>query len=268
VLFITWLSVAACKKNINTGDRPASPNPTSSKYELLRKINWSTHGAEAKFAYNNDSTLKTIDYNGSGSGYSVLFSHTDRGIHSVDVGSSLYKYDYIYNEKSQISNVRRLDAFSTDYSQDLAFSYRQDGAIAGLRYYQGIGMARKLVYTHTYGYNASGMLAEISVVGNNGTQFLITLNGYSDTFQFDPLWLLGIDLNENYAIYNYPVLKQMNALPAIIKRFRIGNGKSILEQIITITSTIKNERLEKQHTSIHYPENPALDSSTEAVFEY
>jgi hypothetical protein len=260
----TFLIFQSCKKE--KIDPPLTFGITKSN--LVGEMQWPESGAKADLLYNPDSTLKTIIYQGQGSSYAVNYLYVDKRLQMIDLGETLYSYLYFYNNEGRIVSVKRKEEVNNYYNQDLVFSYNVNGTVAELKYYQTYEGAKKLIYTNTYTYNTSWQLKEITSVAHTGAKFIFKIESYSEPVSFNPLWFVGIDLNENYMIYNYPVLSRMHALPSRITKLTVKDGRPVVEQIMTINSIIKNGQLQKQHTVISYPQRPSTDSSSETLFNY
>jgi hypothetical protein len=258
------LALEGCQK----GSAQGEPDARGTVKSLIREINWSTTGATAELLYNSDSTLRTMNYTGSGSSYGIEYRYTNKKIWAMDLGNSLYKFEYFYDNTGSITNVKRKNAGESDYRQDLEFSYNQNGTVAVLKYYEINESGKKLVYTNNYIYSSTREISAITSTAQDGTMFMFTIDSYSAPIEIDPLCFIGIDLSEYYMIYNYPVLNSMSKLPAKIRKSLIRNGQAETEQIITISNEVKRGRLEKQSTMTKYPNHQGGDSNHDTFYYY
>ena len=262
-LLLISLMFQACKEK----DIQQPPVPTSHR-ALVRKINWTAQGSIAQLSYNNDSTVKTVNYIGTGSSYAVNYLYSQGNIARFELEGPFYSYEFQYDSNVRISGMKRWEQQANRYSEELEFSYNPNGTVSTLKYHQVNEAGRKLLHTHTYNYDAKNQLTEINSMASNGTRSKVTIEGYSTGFSFDPLWFMGISLDDSYMIYNYPLLSTMKGLPTKIVYTDYPNGQPSINRVITVNYTINNKRIERQLTSIRYPQHPAYDTSSETVFTY
>lgn len=255
------LLIQGCKKTTVPG------SPLSSGKQLLREITWTAPSAKAALFYNADSTLKTVQYLGPGSGYTVNYSYTQKRITAFGLDNSLYQHEFVYGSGGRISNVKRKEQGQV-YTEDMEFYYDATGAVTVLKYYVINEGRRVLAASSSYKYDTDQRLSEIISIDINGSKSSISIEEYSAGFNYDPLWFLGITAGENYQIYNYPVLSSMKGVPSKIKRTVYVNGLPSTELLIASTFVITNSRIDKHTTVTSYPQNPQYNSTSDTEFKY
>ncbi len=262
-LIFTLTILLGCKKTEKN-----QPSITPSTHELIREIRWNSFNSKADFFYNPDSTLKTAAYTGSGSSYTVDYHHDQKRPAAFSPGDTFYRYEFEYDNEDVIAHIKRKELVDNRYTEDLEFSYNQDGSIAQLKYFHISGAVRSLISTNRYTYDAANQLSEITSIDKNGRKAITVIESWSETFNFDPLLFMGISTGENYQIYNYPVLKYMKRVPAKFSYANYVNGRPVTEQVVTVLSTIRSKRIEKQTSSVSYPQHPEYGGISEVKFSY
>lgn len=94
------------------------------------------------------------------------------------------------------------------------------------------------------------------------------LERYSPEISFAPRWFTSIELDENYAFYNIPVLKSMITLPKKIKHFSVKNGINSLDKELTILYEVSDNKLEQQTIKEVFPSFPLLNQEYKLVYRY
>lgn len=240
------------------------------KRQLLKGLLWKDFNISSAFEYNPDSTIKQINYSGPMSAYEVSYVYVNKRIQEIHTAGSIYKNVFEYDALGRVSNMIRYMRLGDQHraSQELEFTYNNNNTVSVMKYYQINEAGRKLIHTNTYEYDGQNRPVKIIDLDVNGRQFITTIEAYSKSALFDPLYFTGIDMNETYMIYNFPVISRLRQLPALIKSGRFTNGQLYVEKQTTITYTIDKGRIEKQLNELVYPEHPHLNQSSEVIYTY
>lgn len=238
--------------------------------QLLKVIEWKELTAKARFEYNLDSSIKQIIYSGPLSAYEVSYEYINKRIREVNTAGSLYTNIFEYDAYGRVTSMVRYLRLGDQprANQQLEFTYHSNNTVSVMKYYQINEAGRELIYTNTYEYDAQNRPIKITGMDKNGNTIVTTIEAFSKPVFFDPVFFMGIDINETYMIYNLPVLSQLKQLPALIKLSRFRNGELYVEKQTTITYTINAGRLEKQVNALKYPEYPHLNQSSEVNYAY
>ena len=265
---VAVLALPGCKKNDQLLP-PVPDRPVGSEF-LPKTIQWKLSGAKASLSYNPDRSLQLIEYTGAGNSYSASHTYLNTRIKDIEVGPWIYKNAYSYNADGRIASMIRYDMPYpiVKATAELKFEYGQGGRVSQLKYYQLNGTASELVYTSSYSYDQLGLPAEISTVDKNGTRVVTLIEGYSPKVSFDPLWLVGTEIGDSYALYNYPVFAAMDRLPLVVKTIRYVGTQAQVEKQVANSYTLIGKRLDKQVSSQHYPAHPAYDQTEETSYSY
>lgn len=260
---------AACRKKADTPPPPPSNNPQEDlPHYLLRSIEWD-NGMKAQPHYNSDSTVSYTAFSLGSTGGQVMYEWNGKRLEAFYDDRSLYTNRFVYDDKGRltaINHTRRQGEPNVSYT--LEFSYDNNNRLQNLRYYRVNEAGKQLQETNTYQYNAEGYPVTI-ITQSGGNTLTRRIEAYSDRVRFDYSHFISTSLSEYYSLYNYPLLRQLDRLPAKVTRLlKSGAAAEKVEQVTGITYTITNHRLDKTVTRLTYPDHPNLNQSQEAVYSY
>lgn len=264
-LVLSIVLISACKKTRNTEEIEPPEEPS---IPLLRSIEWD-NGLKGTFNYNNDSTIKEVNYIFANTGGSTVYQWTGKQLTEIYDSRSMYKNVYHYHNNGKLAyimNTVRNGTSSTAYT--LEFAYNAMGNLHSMKYF-GINEAGKKLRTETsYHYDNKGDLHEILTLNNN-ISILQTIEEYSAPIHFNPHIFISAGLDEDYAIYNFPVMNQLKRLPAKLVRQVTEPGKpTYTEKIEAIRYSLTNLRIDSTFTTVTFPGMPASNSTLQAIYRY
>jgi hypothetical protein len=260
------LLVCSCRSK--PGDVLPDPQPTDGKsIFLLDSIVFTSPGATSVFAYNADSSIKMVTTGNGSQAYNILYTYDKGRLALHQMSNSNYSTTYKY-ANGKMTTALTLDNAQQLHGNKLAYTYRADGRVATLVYSIVNEAGEKPVYSSTYVYDAGGLLSKIETTGSTN-RIIITINSYSEVCNFHPLVFMSHTVDEFYRLYNYPVMSQLERLPAKIT-YELAQGQEApkVEKIYDNTYTIVNKRLEKMLSAVSYPDNPAGNQTRECSFYY
>ncbi|MBO9731306.1 MAG: hypothetical protein J7623_21890 [Chitinophaga sp.] len=253
----------SCKKRETDTHGPGKPTPP---YELVRAIHWD-NGAEESMIYNTDSSLKQIDARFRTTMSNTIFEWEDGKIKKVYQNYSLYKDTYYY-ENGRISYYTIGSDLVPSSTYKMVFSYKSNGLPDKQQYYTINEAGTKLNTETTYEYNAAGELFQaVTTTGNS--IFTHTVDQYTDSVNFNPLFFIQVGLFENYAIFNLPVMSTMKKYPAkIVRTVKTGNAAPQIDKISENTCEISNKRINKITLKTSILGTTPSSNTVTGVFEY
>ena len=269
-ILLLLLLAGGCKKTEQAEDKATKNSYLASV--PLKEMEWPSLGHTASLNYNGDGTLAEINYQRKGISEKRSFGHGWNGLAFVNSTQSLAFNSFDYDPASRkITTMRRIigDAQTARVYQSLSFNYNNFSQLTSLKFYRENALGATLQSTSTYSY-VSTLVSEITIVDEAGNKRLIKMEGYSDECDFDPLWLMEMEVGTLAPLYNLPILQHFasrHRLPSAFKIFKLENGQSILEKEYLINYTIANRRLERQFTSVK-DHTQSISTALEVVFKY
>jgi hypothetical protein len=263
------LLLTACQKEADTPPPPPSNNPQGDlPPNLLKSIEWD-NGLKALPHYNSDSTVSYTMFSLGSTGGQVAYEWNGKRLEAFYDDRSLYTNRFVYDDQGRLTAINNtLRQGEPKISYTLEYSYDNNNRLQTLRYYRVTEAGKQLQETNTYQYNAAGYPATI-ITQSGGSTITRRVEAYSDRLRFDYSHYLSASLSEHYSLYNYPLLRHLDRLPAkVIKLLKTGAAAEKVEQVTDITYTITNHRLDKTVTRLSYPEHPNLNQVQEAVYDY
>ncbi|NTS41861.1 hypothetical protein HRG84_13175 [Flavisolibacter sp. BT320] len=266
---LLFLSLAACRKE---SDNPAPPPKDDPQQDLpqylLRSIEWD-NGMKALPNYNSDSTVSYTAFSLGTAGGEIVYEWSGKKLEAMYDSRSLYTNRFVYDDKGRltaINNTRRQGEPTVSYT--LEYSYDYDNRLKSLKYYRVNVAGKQLQETNTYQYNAEGYPSTV-ITQSGGSIITRRIEVYSGRLRFDYSHFISASLSEHYSLYNYPLLHQLDRLPAkVTKLLKTGAAAEKVEQVTETNYTITNHRLDKTVTRLTYPEHPDLNQELEAVYMY
>jgi hypothetical protein len=217
---------------------------------LLKTIEWKDLNMRANLLYNTDSTLQRIVYNGAGGVSSVTeFSYgANKSLSGFANSTSLFKTVLTYNTAGQlVKQDYVLKDNGTYYARKrLEFDYDSQGNLSELSYYLINELGPNRVFTNQYEYDNQNQPVKIVTTDKNQNQILTTIEEYSVPLRINPLYFISAGIDENYFLYNIPLLGKLKRLPAFIRQQRMDNGKVHLEKIHKIAFQVDNRLINEQ----------------------
>lgn len=253
VVLLVSSAFISCRKN-------DSPSNEEKPMSLLRKIEWNV-GLVSQYEYNSDSTLRQIASLQRTISSLNTYTHTNKRVTEVNTGHSLYTNKFYYTGDLLTSIINASIHPTLPDSYKLEYEYDNKKRLSRLLYYDIHEGGQTLKASSTYLYNAEGLPTKIST--QSGAAVINTyVDAYSDQHRFNPWVFMAIGLSENYTLYNYPVLRNAQRLPAIIRTTRINPGQpEVLEKTVTNIYFIHNLRLDSVKSSVVYDTEPQYNSS-------
>lgn len=256
--FVLW----GCKK-----DKGSRQTGTAYSKSPLRSIEWSD-GIKASFSYNIDNNLIAATHSFQNRSAAVTYKWENKKLSEISNDNSLYKDNYFYRGERITHMINSYKQVSLPGIYKMEYGYNAGGLVSFLKYSVINEAGTEVKASSVYSYNAAGEIIEIKTqIGN--LRAIRTISGYSETVDFDPLVFTPTTLDEDYEIYNLPVMRQLKKLPAkTTYQFSINNAPFVEDKISTHQYIVVNRRLEKMTTSIRFPNYPAGNKTTEALFKY
>lgn len=256
ITFVVLLGSSAlisCRKQ----DEPSKQEEPA---PLLRKIEWNV-GLVAQYEYNPDSTLKQIaSLQGTISSLNT-YTYTNKRLIEVNTGHSLYtnKFHYTGDLLTSIVNASIHPTLPDSYK--LEYEYDNRKRLSRLLYYDIHEGGQTLKASSTYTYNTEDLPVKITT--QSGAAIINTyVDAYSDKHRFNPWVFVAIGLSENYTLYNFPIMRNAQRLPAVVRTTRINPGQpEVLEKTVTNTYFIQNLRLDSVKSSFVFDKEPQYNSS-------
>ncbi|RYZ51449.1 MAG: hypothetical protein EOO14_17980 [Chitinophagaceae bacterium] len=265
---ILFLGLAACRKEADNPP-PLNNDPQEDlPHYLLRSIEWD-NGMKALPHYNSDSTVSYTTFFLGSAGGEVVYEWNGKRLEAVYDSRSLYTNRFVYDDKGRltaINHTRRQGQPTVSYT--LEYSYDNNNRLKTLLYYRVNEAGKQLQETNTYQYNAEGY-PETIITLSGGSVITRRIEAYSGRLRFDYSHFISASLSEHYSFYNFPLLRQLDRLPAkVTKLLKTGAAAEKVEQVTETTYTITNHRLDKTVTRLTYPEHPDLNQEQETVYGY
>ncbi len=256
ITFVVLLFSSACISCRKRDEPSCQAKPIS----LLQRMEWNI-GLIAQYKYNPDSTLKEIAF-GQGTTTALhQYTHYNGRVTEVHIGHSYYTNKFYYTGDLLTSVVSASIHPTLPDTYKLEYEYDNRKRLSRLLYYDLNEAGQTLLATSTYEYNAENLPVKITTQAGLA-RFILYVDAYSDKHRFNPWIFVGIGIGEYYALYNYPVLRYAQRLPATIRTTRINPGQpEVLEKTVTNTYFINNLRLDSVKSSIVYDTEPQYNSS-------
>lgn len=264
ILLLGVTLFSACDKNDNKNE----DKPDNTPGPLLRSIEWD-YGLKGEFNYNSDSTLKNIEYTFENVGGSTIYGWAGKTLTEIYDDRSMYKNVYNYRQDGKLNfimNTVKTGTSSTAYT--LEFAYNSAGKVDSMKYYTINEAGKQLKTSTSYHYHSNGELHEI-LTDNNNIKILHTIEQYSTPVKFNPYIYISASLDEHYAVYNFPVMKQLEKLPAKLVRKITEPGKpTYTEKIEEVDFMITDFRIDSTVTKLTFPGIPGNNKSIKAIYKY
>ena len=256
---ITFVVLLVCSAFISCRKHDV-PSNQEKPISLLRRMEWNI-GLVAQYAYNPDSTLKEIAFAQGTTPSLHQYKHANGQVTEVHIGHSYYTNKFYYTGDLLTSIVSASIHPTLPDTYKLEYEYDNGKRLSRLLYYDLNEAGQTLLATSTYEYNKEDLPVKITTQAGLA-RFIHYVDAYSDKHRFNPWIFVAIGLGEYYALYNYPVLRQAQRLPAIIRTTRINPGQpEVLEKTVTNTYFINNLRLDSVKSSVVYDTEPQYNSS-------
>lgn len=256
----------ACSKE-NPEEKPEVKLP---QY-LLKTIAWD-YGLTANLSYNQDSTLSNIDYSFQSTSGRSTYSWAGKTLTEFYSNQSLYKNVFEYDKHGRVVKMRNIAKTGSVFTGYLfEFHYNALDRVDSLNYFTVNIAGKQLQASTVYHYNSAGEIKEAVTLSGNST-ITHTINEYSPPVSYHAYNYIGTSLDENYIIYNYAVMTQLNKtnkLPAKITRvIKNSSQPASLDKIEAHVYTITNHRIDKVVTTISFPATPVNNRTLESVYSY
>lgn len=236
LLLLMLSSLTACKRD-DAVRVPLSVN-TDPK---VRTIKWKELQIEAQLRYNTDQTLQRMIYRRNGTAINETVFTYDPEKRLVELANSTLaaKQLFRYNGAGKLTRQEFVlkDGGTYHARKCLDYTYSVAGRLKQLDYFIVNETGSTLQQSNRYTYDSDGRLLKITIEDRNKNQQVISLDSYSPAVQFDPLYLIFQEFDENYAVYNLALLQQLRKLPARIRRYQLISG---------VLKPIKSHRLDHQ----------------------
>jgi hypothetical protein len=266
LLFIVVTLLSACDK-----DKPVDEPQNNLPQYLLKTITWD-NGLTATSSYNSDSTLQGIDVAFQSASGKTVFMWTGKKFTEMYEDRSMYKNVFEYDHEGKVVKMRNTaKTGSSPTGYVLEFHYNGAKKVDSLNYFAINEAGKQLQASSAYHYNNAGELEEVITKSGNNT-ITHTINAYSPAVSFNPCHYIETTLNENYTIYNFAVMTQLNKinkLPATITRVvKTGSAPSYVDKIEAHVYSITNYRIDKVVTTMSFPGVPGNNKTIEHVYSY
>jgi YD repeat-containing protein len=266
-LLVILFALTACQKD-KYNPFPIPDPKNDLPRHLLKSIAWD-NGMQSLMHYNTDSTVSHITFALGSAAGQIIYTWNEGRLVEVYDDRSLYTNQYVYDDKGRLTAIRNTNRQGQlNVSYTLEYTYDANNRLQILRYYRVNEAGKQLQETTTYHYNAGGSLVKMETQSGNS---IITrrVEAWSDRVQFAYAHFISASLNEHYSLYNYPLLSQLDRLPAkVTKLIKTGTAPEQVEQVAEIVYSISNHRIDKTVTNLTYPNHPNLNQTQDAVYTY
>lgn len=264
-LLFPVILLSACQKD---KDNPIPPgNPPTYQY-LVRSMEWD-NGVQATVRYHADSTIQSIVHAHQASSEVVDYTWSGKQLATMAYGSSLYKNTFYYDNGRMVKMVNASKNGSSPTGYQFEYSYGGNGKLTGLKYSTINEGGARLVNATRYDYKANGDLQAIITTQTNNIVIMYTIDSFSPEFELHPWLFIGAALSEYYVLHNYPLLNQLNKLPAKMTKTVQEPGQAPrLDKVDESVYSVANKRLDKIVATLTYPGHPEYNQTQTTLFKY